>query len=216
MGYKDLIPSITKFKKYNLPPQWNGPFTLLFNAFYERVTGSDCKSKSFETIHYGLYHGINPDYGSVLWAQLTQSTNSTTRHNEISCGRFWTLVVQCAIAKLNIPVMPNSLMSLIATFHTTKIIVTDNSKFSFVAFIPESMYSYVYGASKIIGEYKKHPVPGPRVLTPEMQHTLDEADELKKGGNPIQLKVYPSALAQTPKKQKTKRNSSKPAPSSPK
>ncbi|CAI9299887.1 unnamed protein product [Lactuca saligna] len=59
------------------------------------------------------------------------------------------------------------------------------------------MYQCVSGASKIIGEYKKCAVQGPKVITPEMQHTLDEADK-------------------TPKKQKTKGDSSNPAPSSPK
>ena len=69
MGYKDLIPSISKFKKLNLPPQWNGLFTVLFKAFSERVTNSDCANKMFMTLMYGLYYGINLDYGTVLWAQ---------------------------------------------------------------------------------------------------------------------------------------------------
>ena len=66
IGYTDRIPSITKFKKSNLPPLWNHLFTLLFKAFSEKVTGSDCASKSFMTIIYGLYHGISLDYGSML------------------------------------------------------------------------------------------------------------------------------------------------------
>ena len=119
MGYTDPIPSITKFKKSNLPPLWNGLFTLLFKAFSERIIGSDCVSNSM-SILYGLYHGINSDYGLVLWAQLVQRTNSTTRHNEIYMVRFWTIVVQRAIVKLKIPVMSDSLMSSIVTFHTTK------------------------------------------------------------------------------------------------
>lgn len=82
------------------------------------------------TILYGLYHGIRLDYGAIFWAQLVQSMNSTTHHSEISMGRFWTIVVQRAIAKLNIPVKEDSLKSSIATFHTTKIIIADNSKFS--------------------------------------------------------------------------------------
>lgn len=59
---------------------------------------------------YDIYFGINLDYGSVLSAQLVQSTLSTTRHNEISYARFWTIVVQRAINKLNIPVLEDSYM----------------------------------------------------------------------------------------------------------
>ena len=92
MGYKQIIPSISKFKKPNLPPQWNGLFTLLFKPFFERVTGSDYASKLFMNLMYGLYDGINLNYGTVLWAQLVQSTHSTTRHSEISYARFWTIV----------------------------------------------------------------------------------------------------------------------------
>lgn len=157
MGYTDPMPSITKFKKSNLPPLWNDLFTFIFKAFSERVTGSDWANKSFMTIIYGLYHEISLDYGSVLWAQLVQSTNCTTPHNEISMGRFWNLVVQRDITKLSIPVMADSLKSSIATFHTTKIIMTDNSKFAFVGSIPESMYMCVSSASKLTGEYKKRP-----------------------------------------------------------
>ena len=77
-------------------------------------------------------------------------------------------MVQREIAKLYIPVMEDSLMSSIARFRTTKIIVADNSKFSFMGSIPESMYRCVFGARKIIGEYKKLQGSGPRVITPEM------------------------------------------------
>lgn len=57
--------------------------------------------------------------------------------------------------KFTIPVMVDSLKSPIATFHTTKIIVTDPTKFLFIGSIPESMYSYVSAESHIITEYKK-------------------------------------------------------------
>lgn len=63
MGYKETLTSISKFKKPNLPHQWNGLFTLLFKSFYERVTGSDCASKLFMTIMYGIYTGENPTLG---------------------------------------------------------------------------------------------------------------------------------------------------------
>lgn len=99
-GYKETLSSISKFRKPNLPPQWNRFFTLLFKGFSERVTGSDCASKLFMAILYGLYTGSNIDYGCILWAKVIQSTLSTTHHSEISCACFWTLIVHRFIEKL--------------------------------------------------------------------------------------------------------------------
>ena len=67
MGYTETLTTITKFKKSCLPPQWNGLFTLLFKVLSERSDGSDGASKSFMTVLYGLYNGLNLDYGSIIW-----------------------------------------------------------------------------------------------------------------------------------------------------
>ena len=66
MGYTEILTTVTKFKKSCLPPQWNGFFTLLFKGLSERSVGSDGASKFCMTILYGLYNGINLDYGSAL------------------------------------------------------------------------------------------------------------------------------------------------------
>lgn len=84
MAYMEYLAVVSKFKNPNLPPMWNGLFILFFNIFSERVTDSDSASTFFLTIIYGVYSGVNLDYGSVLWAQLFQSILSVTRHNEIS------------------------------------------------------------------------------------------------------------------------------------
>ena len=68
--------------------------------------------------------------------------------------------------KFQVPVMADSLKSKIAMFHTTKIIVADFTKFSFIGSIPESMYHCVSKASKLISEYTKLPAMGPSPLTP--------------------------------------------------
>ena len=120
MRYIEVLTTMTKFKKSCLHPQWNGLFTLLFKGLSKRVAGSDGASKTFMTLLYGLYYGVNMDYGSILWTQLLQSPNSDSHYSEISCGRFWTLVTQWAMDKFHIPTMADSLMSSIATFHTKK------------------------------------------------------------------------------------------------
>lgn len=97
VGYTDVLTMVTKFRKSCLPPQWNGLFTLIFNGLAERVVGSDGASKAFMIILYGLYHKINLDYGSLIWSQLVYSLNSSSKHSEISCGSFWTLVTRRAI-----------------------------------------------------------------------------------------------------------------------
>ena len=139
MGYKDVVTTVTIFKKSCLPPQWKGLFKLLYKGLAERVAGSDGESKCFMTILYGLYNGINLDYGSLIWSQLVQSLNSSSKHSEISCGRFWTLVTRRAIENFQIPVMADDLKSSVATFHTVKIIVTYPTKFIYIGSIPESM-----------------------------------------------------------------------------
>lgn len=93
MGYKDHLVILSKFRKLNLPPIWNGLSTLIFNSFYETTTGSDSAIKKFLTILYGLYSGINLDYGLVLRTLLVHSTLTVTRHIEISCGHFWAIIV---------------------------------------------------------------------------------------------------------------------------
>ena len=125
MRYTETLTTVTKFKKSCLPPQWNGLFTLMFKGLSERSAGSDGASKSFMTVLYGLYHGIDLDYGSIIWQQLVQSLVSSSRHSEISCGRFWSLITNLAMDRLRVPIMADSLLSSTATFHMTKIIITD-------------------------------------------------------------------------------------------
>lgn len=84
--------------------------------------------------------------------------------------------------RLHVPIMADSLLSSIATFHTTKIIVTDPSKFFFIGPIPEAMYSCVSEASNVIQEYKKLPSSGPRELKPAMIRSIEEADKPAKRG----------------------------------
>ena len=106
--------------------------------------------------------------------------------------------------RLPVPIMADSLLSSIATFHTTKIIVTDPTKFSFIVSIPEAMYAYVSDASNVLQEYKKHPFSGPRELTPAMIRSIEEAEKTtKRGKRPEtqkEAKVTKLTKGQTPKK----------------
>ncbi|CAI9278326.1 unnamed protein product [Lactuca saligna] len=182
MWYKETPTAVSKFKKSNLPPTWNALFTILFKSFSERVTGNDCASKLFIGLMYGLYTGLNVDYGSILWAQLIQSTHSVARHSEISCARCWTIIVNKAIKQLKIPVMSDALISSIATLHTNNIIVANRSKFSFIVSIPDVMFRDVPPSSKILEGYRALTPSGPHPLFDEFQFILAEADKAKKGG----------------------------------
>ena len=182
MGYTDVLTTVTKFKKSCLSPQWNGLFTLIYKGLAERVAGSDGANKGFMTILYGLYHGINLDYGCLIWSQLVQSLNSSSKHSEISCGRLWTLVTCRAIEHFQIPIMADVLYSSIATFHTTIIIISDPTKFMFIGSIPESMSRCVSSENNVIGDYRKLTPSGPRQLTPEMQSALEVVDKTEKRG----------------------------------
>ena len=102
---------------------------------------------------------------------------------------FSTLVTQRAIEKFNVPVMVDALKSLIATFHTTKIIVTDPTKFTFIVSIPESLYMCVTAENKVMDEYRNLPPTGPRQITPKMKTVLDVVHKpAKHGKKPDQKK----------------------------
>ncbi|KAL7590743.1 hypothetical protein Lser_V15G39175 [Lactuca serriola] len=177
MGYTEVLTSVAKFKKSWLPPQWNGMFTVLFKGLSERSSGSDGSSRLFLSILYGVYNGINVDYGFVLWQQLIQSLSSSSRHLEVSYARFWTLITKWVMDKYNVPTVAGAPMSSIGTFHTKKIIVSDASKFPFNGSIPETMYADVPADSRIIRTYKEFKRFGPRDLTHEMLKSIHDADK---------------------------------------
>ena len=136
MGYSNYPVILSKFKKPFLHPTWNGLFTLLFKSILERISGSDNESKLFCPIIYGLYNGINLDYGSILWSQLVQITLSTTRHSEILCARFWSVIVRSAINRLNILVIEGCIMEAIPIFQNSSFIKYDPMKFAITRSLP--------------------------------------------------------------------------------
>ncbi|CAI9271900.1 unnamed protein product [Lactuca saligna] len=73
MGYTGDISLLLKFKKSFLPPIWNSLFTILFKSLSERVAGSNSASNMFYNLLFGLFNGVNLDFGFVIWAQLLQS-----------------------------------------------------------------------------------------------------------------------------------------------
>ncbi|KAL7587460.1 hypothetical protein Lser_V15G39921 [Lactuca serriola] len=205
MGYTEVLTTVTKFKKSCLPPQWNGMFTVLFKGLSERSVGSDGASRLFLSIMYGIYNGINMDYGLVLWQQLIQSLSSTSRHSEISYARFWTIVTKWVMDKYHVPIVAGAPMSSIDTFHTTKIIVSDASKFPFNGSIPETMYGDVPVDNRIIRTYKEFKRSGPRDLTPEMLKSIHDADKPAPRGKKADKgkQVAKGAKGPSPKKSKT-------------
>nr|KAJ0218696.1 hypothetical protein LSAT_V11C300141820 [Lactuca sativa] len=215
MGYTETLTTVTKFKKSCLPPQWNGLFTLLFKGLSERSAGSDGASKAFMTVLYGLYSGLNLDYGAIIWQQLIQSLLSSSKHSKISFGHLWTLITKWAMDRNRVPIMADSLLSSIATFHTMKITVTDPTKFSYIGSIPEAMLGCISAASNVLQKYSKRKVVDPRELTPAMLRSIEEADKpTKRGKKPESQKeglVTKPSTGQTPKKRKT----DKAAPSQP-
>ncbi|KAL7605852.1 hypothetical protein Lser_V15G18825 [Lactuca serriola] len=212
MGYTEVLNTVRKFKKSCLPPQWNGMFTVLFKGLSERSAGSDGTSRLFLFIMYGIYNGINMDYGSVLWQQLIQSLSSTSRDSEIFYARFWTIITKWVMDKYLVPIVAGAPMSSIGTFHTTKIIVSDASKFPFNGSIPETMYGDVPADSRIIRTYKEFKRSGPRDLTPEMLKSIHDADKPAPRGKKADKgkQVAKGAKGPSPKKRKPTRAAQSP------
>ncbi|XP_052627467.1 flocculation protein FLO11-like [Lactuca sativa] len=171
------------------------------------------------TILYGLYNGINLDYGSALWQQLIQSLASSSRHTEVFYARFWTLVTKWAMDKLHVLIVADSPLSSISVFHTTKIIVTDPTKFSFIGSIPESMYAGVSKASIIMKTYKEFRPSGPREPTAEMVQSINDADKPPaRGKKPDKGKLKKQAQGAkgpSPKKRKPSKTDQSPPPPPP-
>ncbi|KAL7582410.1 hypothetical protein Lser_V15G45692 [Lactuca serriola] len=213
MGYTEVLTSVARFKKSCLPPLWNGLFTILFKGLSERSSGSDGASRLFLSIMYGVYNGINLDYGSVLWQQLIQSLSSTSRHSEVSLARFWILITRWAMDRFDVPTADGAPMSSVGTFHTKKIIVSDASKFSFIGSIPESMYGSVPSDNSMIKAIKELGPSGPRELTPDMLRSIHDADKPVARGKKADKGKKPSkAPKPTPKKRKQPKAASSPKP----
>ncbi|KAL7604926.1 hypothetical protein Lser_V15G18168 [Lactuca serriola] len=213
MGYTEVLTSVARFKKSCLPPLWNGLFTVLFKGLSERSSGSDGASRLFLSIMYGVYNGINLDYGFVLWQQLIQSLSSTSRHSEVSLARFWILITRWAMDRFEVPTADGAPMSSVGTFHTKKIIVSDASKFSFIGSIPESMYGSVPSDSSMIKAIKELGPSGPRELTPDMLRSIHDADKPVARGKKADKGKKPSkAPKPSPKKRKQPKAASSPQP----
>ncbi|KAL7618923.1 hypothetical protein Lser_V15G01055 [Lactuca serriola] len=212
MGYTEVLTSVAKFKKSCLPPQWNGMFTVLFKGLSERSSGSDGSSRLFLSIMYGVYNGVNLDYGFVLWQQLIHSLSSSSRHSEVSYARFWTLITKWAMDKFDVPTAVGASMSSIGTFHTTKIIVSDASKFSFIGSIPETMYGDVPSDSRIIRTIKEFKASGPRELTQEMLKSIHDADKPVNRGKKADKGKQVTKAAKGPSPRKRKPTKAAPSP----
>ncbi|CAI9260247.1 unnamed protein product [Lactuca saligna] len=176
------------FKTSCLPPQWNRLFTVLLKGLSERSAGSDGAIRLFLSIMYGVYNGINMDYG------------------------FWTIITKWMMDKYHVPIIAGAPMSSIGTFHTTKIIVSDASKFPFNGSIPETMYGDVPADSPIIRTYKEFKPSGPRDLSPEMLKSIHDADKPDTRGKKADKgkQVAKGAKGPSPKKRKSTRAAQSP------
>ncbi|KAI3780423.1 hypothetical protein L2E82_10404 [Cichorium intybus] len=180
MGYKGDITQLSKFTKKGLPPQWNALFTILFKSFSERTTGTDSASKLFYSFFYGLYNAVNLDYGSILWSQFVENVNYRLRHQEISCARFWSLVVQRTIEKHNIHIMTDSVMSVIPTLPTATFITSKAEDFDFIGDIPMAMLDRVPKDVNCIVDYCKKTTFSVRNLDDKVQLAFDKLENPRK------------------------------------
>ncbi|KAI3790935.1 hypothetical protein L2E82_04384 [Cichorium intybus] len=180
LGYKGDITQLSKFTKKSLPPLWNFLFTILFKSFSERTTGTDSASKLFYSLFYGLYHDINLDYGSILWSQFVESVNYKNRHSEISCARFWTIVVKRAIEQHHHHIMTDSVLAVIPTLSTTQFATTKSEDFDFIGSIPITMLDRVPNGVHCIAAYRQIPPSGIRAVDQTHQVAFDRLENPKK------------------------------------
>ncbi|KAI3700355.1 hypothetical protein L2E82_44981 [Cichorium intybus] len=180
MGYKGDIDLLSRFNKSGLPPYWNALFTILFKSFSERTSRTDNASKPFYTLIYGVYHDLNLDYGSILWNQFVKSINYKNRHSEISCARFWSIVVQRTLTKHDIHIMTDSVMAAIPILPTSTFVKTNSKDFEFIGSIPLEMTNRVLNDVKCVAAYCQLPPSGLRPIMPKLQEAFDKPENLKK------------------------------------
>lgn len=146
---------------------WNALFTPLFKGFSERVAGSEKASRFFYTFIYGLYHGVNLDFGSILWTHLIQSTFSSKRHTKISCARFGSVIVKRIFDHYLVPWLEDSIIVVIPILKTYLFMMSDPTKFSFVGSIPRVMLEMVPQDNAILNVYHKQSSSGVRPIIEE-------------------------------------------------
>lgn len=83
-------------------------------------------------------------------------------------------------------------MANIQVFHTTNIILSDTTRFTFIRSIPESMLRNVPAASEVLQDYRSLQVSGPIPMTEEIRKVLDKDDKPKKGVNARRRLVHPN------------------------
>ncbi|CAI9271425.1 unnamed protein product [Lactuca saligna] len=181
MGYTSYIFLLSKFRKSFLPPKWNGLFPIMFKSLSEWVSGSDSATKMFYTLCFGLFNGVNLDFGSIIWTQFVQSTSSTTRHTEILCAFFWLIMVKKVLLHYHGLTMMDLLMADIPKLQSTTFIIIDPRNFNFVGSIPEVMLAKVSMENDLIREYCSLTSFGIFPIPIELQ-VIDTGDKPKIGG----------------------------------
>ena len=74
-----------------------------------------------------------------------------------------------------------SIIVVIPIIHTSNVILSDSSQFTFIGSIPKPMLRNVLADSEVINAYCRQPASGARLLTAAMRQVLEEADKPKKG-----------------------------------
>ncbi|KAI3505833.1 hypothetical protein L1887_28119 [Cichorium endivia] len=158
-------------------PESLQPVTLP-KLFYQM--GYKVQVSFFYTFFYGLYNDVNLDYGSILWSQFIDSVNYKLRHTEISCARFWSLVVSRTISKHDIHIMTDSVMAVIPTLPTTTFVTTKAEDFEFIGSIPMTMTKRVPNDVQCVVEYCKKTSSVVRPLDQKDQEAFDKLENPKK------------------------------------
>lgn len=154
MGYNSDLSLLSKFKKSALPPLWNVLFTIFFKCLSERVSGSDSASKILNILIYGLIFGENIDYGIIMCTRFALSVSSNTKYSQISCARFWSIVVRRALNHWKVREMKDVLGFQISKMQTTTFVTSDPKSFNLFGSIPEVILARVPLDNDIINAYR--------------------------------------------------------------
>lgn len=109
---------------------------------------------------------------------------------DISCARFWSIVVSNARDHFKVPIMDDAHMVNFVVLNTSTFTSLNSKDFHYVGAISELMLKEVLAKNKVITIYRKIPKPGSRSMSHSMQVGLESTVSPKQTGGKRKRKLF--------------------------
>ncbi|KAI3780092.1 hypothetical protein L2E82_09979 [Cichorium intybus] len=117
---------------------------------------------------------------SGLRFHSVESISYKHQETEISCARFWSIVVHWAITTKELRIMTDSVMGIIPILPTASFVTTKVDDFDFIRTIPVEMTNRVPSTVECVAEYCKLEPSGVRPLDKKHKEAFEKLENPKK------------------------------------